>query len=156
MSKRMIDEGALNAQIQEATTTKQDKLYTKTNSGITLTEESGKSYIGSQLIYRTQSLNLHPVFHAGTHQVGDILSNSNYQLDGLFLGEDYESYDETRLVKIDDVVIMRFMYPIAQSGGIPNEVHIDWCVIQGGTIAANKQIICEARVITALNSKRVY
>ena len=33
----MIDEGALNAQIQEATTTKQDKLYTKAHSGITLT-----------------------------------------------------------------------------------------------------------------------
>ena len=30
MSRRMIDEGALNAQIQEATTTKQDKLTFKT------------------------------------------------------------------------------------------------------------------------------
>ena len=59
MSRRMIDEGALNAQIQEATTTKQDKLYTKTNSGITLTEEEGKSYISSELVYKEISFLAH-------------------------------------------------------------------------------------------------
>ena len=38
MSRRMIDEGALNAQIQEATTTKQDKLTA--GEGITISEDN--------------------------------------------------------------------------------------------------------------------
>ena len=154
MSRRMIDEGALNAQIQEATTTKQDKLYTKTNSGITLTEESGKSYIGSELLYTVQRLNTYPVFAAGTYEVGDIIRAQNFKLNGLYISEQYESTDETRLVKIDDVVILRMMLPDTDSTG--NYVRVEWMVIKGGTITRDKQIIHETNVIIAKNAKRVY
>ena len=154
MSRRMIDEGALNAQIQEATTTKQDKLYTKTNSGITLTEEEGKSYIGSELVYTVQSLNTFPVFAAGTYEVGDIIRSQSFKLNGLYISEQYESTDETRLVKIDDVVILRMMIPSTSNTG--NRVSVDWMVIKGGTITQDKQIIRETKVIIAKNAKRVY
>ena len=150
----MIDEGALNAQIQEATTTKQDKLYTKTNSGITLTEEEGKSYIGSQLIYSVQRLNTFPVFYAGTYNVGDIITNQNFKLDGLYISEQDQTNDQTRLVKIDDVVILRMMVPEVDSTG--NWVEVRWMVIKGGTITQEKQIIHETYVIIAKNAKRVY
>ena len=154
MSRRMIDEGALNAQIQEATTTKQDKLYTKTNSGITLTEEEGKSYIGSELIYTVQSLNTFPVFAAGTYEVGDIIRTQSFKLNGLYISEQYQIDDQTRLVKIDDVVILRMMIPETSSTG--NYVGVEWMVIKGGTITKEKQIIHETYVIIAKNAKRVY
>lgn len=152
MSRRMIDEGALNAQIQEATTTKQDKLYTKTNSGITLTEENGKSYIGSELVYTVQKLNTHPVFAAGTYNVGDIITAQSFKLNGLYICEQNETNDETRLVKIDDVVILRMMLPETSSTG--NRVRVEWMVIKGGTITKEKQIIHETYAIIAKNAKR--
>lgn len=45
MSRRMIDEEALNAQIQEATTTKQDKLTA--GQGITISEDNVISAVSS-------------------------------------------------------------------------------------------------------------
>ena len=45
MSRRMIDEGELNAQIQEATTTKQDKLTA--GQGITISEDNVISAVSS-------------------------------------------------------------------------------------------------------------
>lgn len=139
MSRRMIDEGALNAQIQEATTTKQDKLYTKTDSGITLTEEEGKSYIGSKLVYTNRTLNMYPVFRAGTYAIGDVVAHIRYNLDeSLCIGEEYETNAKT-IIKIDDVVMLRVVRPEAQMGGNPASVTIVWYAIQGGTITAQQQ-----------------
>ena len=139
MSRRMIDEGALNAQIQEATTTKQDKLNTKAHSGITLTEEEGKSYIGSQLVYTRKVLDIYPVFRAGTYALGDMVEYLRYNLDGgLFIGEEFRT-DAKTIVKIDDVIMLRVIRPEAGSGGNPTSVVIIWYAIQGGTITAQKQ-----------------
>ena len=139
MSRRMIDEGALNAQIKEATTTKQDKLYTKAHSGITLTEENGKSYIGSQLVYTKRVLDIYPVFRAGTYALGDMVEHLRYNLDGgLFIGEEYRT-DAKTIVKIDDVIMLRVVRPEAGSGGNPTAVVIIWYAIQGGTIKAQQQ-----------------
>lgn len=139
MSRRMIDEGALNAQIQEATTTKQDKLYTKTDSGITLAEEEGKSYIGSKLVYTNRTVNMYPVFRAGTYALGDVVAHIRYNLDeSLCIGEEYETNAKT-IIKIDDVVMLRVVRPEAQMRGNPACVSIVWYAIQGGTITAQQQ-----------------
>lgn len=120
-------------------TTKQDKLYTKANSGITLTEEEGKSYIGSQLVYTRQVLDIYPVFRAGTYAIGDAVETLRYNLDGgLFIGEEYRSNAKT-IIKIDDVIMLRVVRPEAGSGGNPTAVVIIWYAIQGGTIKAQQQ-----------------
>ena len=157
MSRRMIDEGALNAQIQEATTTKQDKLYTKTNSGITLTEEEGKSYIGSQLVYTKKVLDTYPVFRAGTYALGDQVEHLRFNLDGLCIGEEYRTNAKT-IVKIDDVVMLRVVRPEAQSGGNPASVNIVWYAIQGGTITAQQQpeTFISVLLIPQANCERKY
>lgn len=151
MAKRMIDEGALNAQIQNATTTKQDKLYTETNSGIELTEKNNKSYISSELVYTTQSIELHPVFHAGAHTAGEMLAAHAFKLDGLYISPDYSGTDNSRMVVIDDVAIMRVAIPEVDSTGY--RITFEWYALNSGTIAKEKQIFAYTRMIIAPNAK---
>ena len=57
-------------------TTKQDKLYTKTNSGITLTEESGKSYIGSEIIFTDREIRISSYYPNKAYNIGDTYAPS--------------------------------------------------------------------------------
>lgn len=152
MAKRMIDEGALNAQIQSATTTKQDKLYTETNSGIELTEKDNKQYISSELVYKIESRELYPVFHAGAHTAGELLAAQAFALDGLYISPDFSGTDNTRMVVIDDVAIMRVAIPEADSTGY--RITFEWYALNSGTIAKEKQIFAYTKMITAPNAKR--
>ena len=79
MSRRMVDEGALNAQIKEATTTKQDKLKEPTDGSIRLynrTDEKGNPY--TDIISKVKITNptSKATFHieAKTYEVGEHLS----------------------------------------------------------------------------------
>ena len=148
----MIDEGALNAQIQEATTTKQDKLYTKTNSGITLTEEAGKSYISSELVYTTQNIQLYPVFRAGAHTAGEMLAAQAFRIDGLYISSDHTGTDTTKVVVVDDVAIMRLAIPEFDSNGY--RITFEWYALNSGTITKEKQVFGYTKFIIAQNAKR--
>ena len=156
MSRRMIDEGALNAQIQEATTTKQDKLYTKTNSGITLTEEEGKSYIGSELVYKQIILTANPFFYKGTYKPGDVVANTTYQIDGeMFIGEANVGTDASRLVQWGDVITVRKIYISPGSGGTKTRIIINWLAINNGTLTEDKQLFnTPIGIIVAVKAKR--
>ena len=156
MSRRMIDEGALNAQIQEATTTKQDKLYTKTNSGITLTEEEGKSYIGSELVYKQISFTANPFFYKGTYKPGDIVASTTYQIDGeMFIGEAHVGTDVSRVVQWGDVIAVRKVYISPGSGGTKTRIVYNWLAINNGTLTEDKQLLgTPLGIIVAVKAKR--
>ena len=158
MSRRMIDEGALNAQIQEATTTKQDKLYTKTNSGITLTEEEGKSYISSELVYKEISFTVNPFFYKGTYKPGDIVASTSRVIDGeMFIGEANVGTDATRVVQWGDVISVRKIYISPGSGGTKTRILINWIAINNGTLTEDKQIMnTPLGIIVAVKAKRTY
>lgn len=158
MSRRMIDEGALNAQIQEATTTKQDKLYTKTNSGITLTEEEGKSYISSELVYKEISFTVNPFFYKGTYKPGDIVASTSRVIDGeMFIGEANVETDATRVVQWGDVISVRKIYISPGSGGTKTRILINWIAINNGTLTEDKQIMnTPLGIIVAVKAKRTY
>lgn len=151
MAKRMIDEGALNAQIQNATTTKQDKLYTEKNSGIELTEKDNKQYISSELVFTTQRIELYPIFRAGAHTAGEKLATQAFNIDGLYISTDYLGTDNTRMVVIDDVAIMRVAIPEADSSGY--RITFEWYALNSGTIAKEKQIFAYTQFIIAHNAK---
>ena len=77
MSRRMIDEGALDAQIKEATTTKQDKLTPKIDGSITIQKIDTTTYIGSKvMLFKTFATANFPV-EAKTYEVGDYIRCSD-------------------------------------------------------------------------------
>ena len=156
MSRRMIDEGALNAQIQNATTTKQDKLYTKTNSGIILTEEEGKSYIGSELVYKQITITPNPFFYKGTYKPGDVVASTTYQIDGeMFIGEANVGTDVSRVVEWGDVIALRKIYVSPGSGGTKTRIIINWIAINNGTLTEDKQLFgTPIGIIVAVKAKR--
>ena len=156
MSRRMIDEGALNAQIQEATTTKQDKLYTKTNSGITLTEEEGKSYIGSELVYKQITFTANPFFYKGTYKPGDLVASATRVIDGeMFIGEANIGTDASRIVKFGDVIAVRKVYISPGSGGTKTRIIYNWLAINDGTLTEDKQLLdTPLAIIVAVKAKR--
>lgn len=158
MGRRMIDEGALSAQIQEATTTKQDKLYTKTNSGITLTEEEGKSYIDSELVYKQITFTVNPFFYKGTYKPGDIVAATNRTIDdGMFVGEAFVGTDASRIVQWGDVITVRKAYFSPRSGGTPSTVQYKWLAINNGTLTEDKQLLdTPLGIIVAVKARRVY
>ena len=155
MGKRMIDEGALNAQIQEATTTKQDKLYTETNSGIELTEKDNKQYISSELVYQQITFGLNPYFYKGTYKPGDVITSINRNIDGMFIGEADIGTDVSKVVQFGDVIALRKAYFSPGSGGIKNQVHYEWIAINNGTATEDKQMLdTPLGIIIATKSKR--
>lgn len=84
MSRRMIDEGALNAQIQEATTTKQDKL--KAGTGITLGTPWDPNKIESNVIWYNGSFSKSITIPAKAYKAGDLIDGGEQSIDGIFLG----------------------------------------------------------------------
>lgn len=132
--------------------TKQDKLYTKTNSGITLTEEAGKSYISSELVYTTQSIELHPIFHAGAHTAGEMLEAQSFTIDGLYISSYYTGTDTTKVVVVDDVAIMRLEIPEFDNNGY--RITFEWYALNSGTITKEKQKFGYTKFIIAQNAKR--
>ena len=156
MSRRMIDEGALNAQIQEATTTKQDKLYTKADSGITLTEEEGKSYIGSELVYKQIIFTANPFFYKGTYRPGDSVASTTKIIDGeMFIGEANVGTDASRIVQFGDVITVRKVYISPGSGGKTRIIY-NWLAINNGTLSEDKQLLdTPLGIIVAVKTRRV-
>lgn len=73
----MIDEGALNAQIQNATTTKQDKLTPKIDGSITIQKISDTTYIGSNVMLFKTYASAHFPVEAKTYEVGDYIQCSD-------------------------------------------------------------------------------
>ena len=70
MSRRMIDEGALNAQILEATTTKQDKLTP--GKGITISEDNIiSSNISSEIIFTDREIRISSYYPNKAYNIGD-------------------------------------------------------------------------------------
>ena len=157
MSRRMIDEGALNAQIQEATTTKQDKLYTETNSGIELTEKDNKQYISSELVYKEITFTINPYFYKGTYKPGDFITSTNRVIDGMFIGEASIGTDVSKVVKFGDVIALRKAYFSPGAGGTKNTVYYEWIAINNGTATEDKQMLdTPVGIIVAVKSKRTY
>ena len=151
-----VDEEELNAKIQEATTTKQDKLYTKTNSGITLTEEEGKSYISSELVYKQITFTANPFFYKGTYKPGDVVASITYQIDGeMFIGEANIGTDASRVVQWGDVITVRKVYISPGSGGTKTRIIINWIAINNGTLSEDKQLLqTPLGIIVAVKAKR--
>ena len=73
MSRRMIDEGALNAQIQEATTNKQDKLIAGT--GITISEDNTISS-ESEIIFTDREIRISNYYPNKAYNIGDVYAPS--------------------------------------------------------------------------------
>lgn len=155
MSRRMIDEGALNAQIQEATTTKQDKLYTEEYSGIEITEKNNKQYISSELVYQKITFTLNPYFYKGTYKPGDVITSINRAINGMFIGEADVGTDVSKVVKFGDVIAFRKAYFSPGNGGVQNHVHYEWIAINNGTATEDKQLLdTPLGIIVATQSKR--
>lgn len=153
--RKMIDEGALNAQIQEATTTKQDKLYTEEYSGIEITERDNKQYISSELVYKKITFTLNPYFYKGTYKPGDVITSIDRDIDGMFIGEADLGTDVSKVVKFGDVIAFRKSYFSPGSGGTSNTVHYEWIAINNGTSTEDKQLLhTPLGIIIATKSKR--
>ena len=90
MSRRMIDEGALNAQIQEATTTKQDKLTAGT--GITIGTVGRPNQIESNVIWNDSSFSKSITIPAKAYKAGDLIDGGEQNVDGIFLGTNSMNY----------------------------------------------------------------
>ena len=73
----MIDEGALNAQIQEATTTKQDKLTPKIDGSITIQKIGNTTYIGSNAMLVMNFATVNFPVEAKKYEVGDYIQCSD-------------------------------------------------------------------------------
>ena len=90
MSRRMIDEEALNAQIQEATTTKQDKLTAGT--GITIGTVGRPNQIESNVIWYDGTFSTSITIPAKAYKAGDLISVGEQKVDGIFLGTNSLKY----------------------------------------------------------------
>ena len=77
MSRRMIDEGALDAQIKEATTSKQDKLTPEIDGSITIQKIGNTTYIGSNAMLFTTFTTANFPVEAKTYEVGDYIRCSD-------------------------------------------------------------------------------
>ena len=164
MGRRMIDEGALNAQIQEATTTKQDKLYTETYSGIELTEKDNKQYISSELVYQQVSFTLNPYFYKGTYKPGDVITLKEQSkdhkavsrvIDGMLIVEADIGTDLAKVVQFGEVIALRKAYFSPGDKGTKNHVNYEWIAINNGTATEDKQMLgTPLGIIIATKSKR--
>lgn len=129
-----------------------DKLYTKPNSGITLTEEEGKQYISSNLVYTTKRIELYPVFHAGEHTAGEKVAGQSFNIDGLYISGNFSETDNTRVVVVDNVAIMRIAIPEVDRTGY--RIKFEWYALNNGNITKDKQIFAYTGFIIAKNAKR--
>ena len=71
MSRRVIDEGALDAQIQNATTTKQDKLTP--GKGITISKDN---IISSEIIFTDREIRISNYYPNKAYNIGDTYTPS--------------------------------------------------------------------------------
>ena len=89
MSRRMIDEGALDAQIQKATASKQDKLTP--GKGITISEDNTISISGdisSEIIFTDREIRISNYYPKKAYNIGDtfIPSTSIDDTDAVIVG----------------------------------------------------------------------
>lgn len=135
MSKRMIDEGALNAQIQNATTTKQDKLTPESDKSITIENHGTATVIASKIpVSKITTLMVYRI-EAKTYQVGDIITPVDNKLDyGMFIGR-AGTYDTELVVKFTGTSgIVALMQFTPFWSGTLNTCVPTMIVIKGGTV----------------------
>ena len=138
MSRRMIDEGALNAQIQEATINKQNKLKEPTDGSIRLynkTDQEGNPYTDIISKVKTGITTSSATFHieARTYEVGEHLSAKFSSRYGVvinrtnFYSPCYTFTDASGIVGLISVVPDK-SYPT-------NYGTVEMVIIKGGTVA---------------------
>lgn len=135
MSKRMIDEGALNAQIQNATTTKQDKLTPESDKSITIENHGTATVIASKIpVSKITTLMVYRI-EAKTYQVGDIITPVDNKLDyGMFIGRAGAYYTELVVKFTGTSGIVALMQFTPFWSGTLNTCVPAMIVIKGGTV----------------------
>ena len=142
MSRRMIDEGALNAQIQEATTTKQDKLVPDDDKSIII-EPHGipeVPVISSKVRVYTSLIIVYFHIEAKTYEVGDVITSDSGFSGGLLVSPTYSTLP---VVSINDMKAI----PCFRAKGSSTQVSL--VIIKGGTVstAFDTSVDCEINMI---------
>ena len=152
MSRRMIDEGALNAQIQEATTTKQDKLTPKIDGSITIQKISDTTYIGSNvMLFQTFTTAQFPV-EAKTYEVGDYIQCSDILGGhGAFLALT-DNYITTYKFK-DGSGIVALLIAYADSDYPTLFTKARLIILKGGTVAKPFTQQCDMKFVCIKNTE---
>lgn len=146
----MIDEEALNAQIQEATTTKQDKLTPKIDGSITIQKISDTTYIGSNvMLFKTTAFANFPV-EAKTYEVGDYIQCSDtLGGQGAFLALT-DNYITTYKFK-DGSGIVALLVCYADSSYPALYTKARLIILKGGTVATPFNQECDMKFICIKN-----
>lgn len=135
MSRRMIDEGALNAQIQEATTTKQDKL--KAGAGIEIDDRYSPNKISSYVRWSTGTINKPFTIPAKTYKAGDIIDIGKVKISGLYIGTTLGTYPILSVGDTGMKVYQRFtIYNLDN-----NTVYLSLIVVNDATISQPTEFI---------------
>ena len=152
MGKRMIDEGALNAQIQEATTTKQDKLTPKIDGSITIQKISDTTYIGSNAMVFTKTEFVQFPVEAKTYEVGDYIQCSeDLGGQGAFLALT-DNYITTYKFK-DGSGIVALLIGYADSSYPTLYTHARLIILKGGTVATAFTQECPMKFVCIKNAE---
>lgn len=149
MSKRMIDEGALNAQIQEATTTKQDKL--KAGTGITIGTVWEPNKIESNVIWYDATFSKRITIPAKTYKAGDLIEVGEQGVDGIFLGISSLSYPVLPVgatgMKVLPIIQLKSMYE-------NRKIYIWLMVINDTTLSTDTEFSFQEGYIYMLNQQK--
>ena len=146
----MIDEGALNAQIQEATTTKQDKLTAGT--GITIGAVGRPNQIESNVIWSDSSFSKNITIPAKAYKAGDLIRVGEQNVDGIFLGTNSMKYPVLPVgstgMKVLPIIKPKSLYE--------NSKIVIWLmVINDTTLTADTQFSYVDSYIYMYNEKRM-
>ena len=156
MSRRMIDEGALDAQIKNATTNKQNKLKEPTDGSIRLynqTDQEGNPYTDIISKVKTAEPTSSAKFHieAKTYEVGDYLSAKFTSRYGVVINatnrysNSYKFTDESGIVGLISVV-SDMNYPT-------NYGIVEMVIIKGGTVTTAHDETVWVNYITIMNAE---
>ena len=152
MSRRMIDEGALNAQIQEATTTKQDKLTPKNDGSISINKIDTTTYIGSNVMLFKTTTTARFNVQAKTYEVGDYIQCSdNLGGSGAFLALT-DNYITTYKFK-DGSGIVALLIAYADSSTPTLYTRARLIILKGGTVATAFTQQCDMKFISIKNAE---
>ena len=156
MSRRMIDEGALNAQISDATTNKQNKLKEPTDGSIRLynrTDEKGNPYTEIvskvKIVQPTSSATFH--IEAKTYEVGERLTAKFTSKYGVVINasnrysSSYTFKDASGIIGLISV-LSDMDYPTRYGA-------VDMVIIKGGTVATAHDETVRVEYITISNAE---
>ena len=150
MSRRMIDEGALDAQIQNATTTKQDKLTAGT--GITIGVAGNPNKIESNVIWYDGSFSKSITIPAKAYKAGDLIKVGEQNVDGIFLGTNSLHYPVLPVGSTG----MKVLPIIKPKSSYENSKIVIWLmVINDTTLTADTQFSYVDSYIYVYNEKKM-